>query len=208
LVHINFAGDNIVVNITKILLIMIFTIVIGGCSAKNPIETPGVTVMVQTPIQSAYPYPIEEPTVPVVTSSYPGPLGGSGIPEVVSTPMNYVTQLIVPTPLTGKAVVTGVLLIGGEGGKPYMATLYLASTVPPSTPDYPPLIAFSEQSDQLGIQDVDTGRFLFTNVAPGQYAIIIWTPFGGNPLVDQSGNSLLFTVKAGEVKDLGIIPIK
>ncbi len=192
----------------KFLLIMLFTFVMTGCGTKNPIETPGVTVMVQTPIQSAYPNPVEEPTVPVVTFSYPGPLGGSGIPEAVSTPEYYVTQLVVPTPVDGKAVVTGVLLVEGEAGKPYMATLYLASTIPPSTPDYPPLIAFSEQSDQLGIQDVDTGRFLFTDVAPGQYAIIIWTPFGGTPLVDESGNSILITVNSGEVKDLGIIPIK
>ena len=195
-------------NFKKILAIVIFTIVLTGCGTKNPIETPGVTVIVQTPIPSAYPYPAEEPTVPIVTFSYPGPLGGSGISETVPTPEYYVTNLVVPTPGNGKAVVTGQLLLGGEGGAPFMATLYLASTVPPSTPDYPPLIAFSEQSDQLGVQDVETGRFLFTDVVPGQYAIIIWTPFGGTPLVDESGSSILFTVNPGEVKDLGIIPIK
>jgi len=195
-------------NIKKTLLIMILSLVMTGCGVKNPIGTTGVTVIVQTPIQSAYPYPIDEPTVPVVNSSYPGPLGGSGIPETASTPEYFVTHLVVPTPSSGKAVVTGRLLIGGEVGQPFLATLYLASTVPPSTPNYPPLIAFSEQSDQLGIQDADTGRFLFTDVVPGQYAIIIWTPFGGNPLVDGSGNSILFMVNPGEVKDLGIIQIK
>ena len=63
-----------------------------GCGTKNPVETPGVTVIVQTPIPSAYPNPAEEPTVPVVTFAYPGPLGGSGISETVPTPEYYVTE--------------------------------------------------------------------------------------------------------------------
>ena len=192
----------------KLSLLLLLTVVLIGCGAKNTIETPGVTVIVQTPIQSTYPNPVEETSVPVIDSAYPGPLGGSGNPETASTPDYYVTNLVVPTPGNGKAIITGQLLLGGEDGKPYLATLYLASTVPPSTPDYPPLIAFSEQSDQLGVQDVETGRFLFTDVVPGQYAVVIWTPFGGNPLVDESGGSILFTVNPGEVKDLGIIPIK
>ena len=190
-----------------ILLVLICVFIISGCSVKNSTETPGVTVIVETPTQSGYPQPLD-PTPPIVISEYPGPLSGAGATGVVTTPTYYVTQLVVPTPSSGKGVVTGQLLVDGEGGTPYLATLYLASTVPASTPDYPPLIAFSEKTDQLAIQDVDNGRFLFTDVAPGQYAIIVWTPYGGNPLVDESGNSIIFPVNADEVKDLGVIPIK
>jgi len=55
---------------------------------------------------------------------------------------------------------------------------------------------------------VNTGRFLFTDVNPGQYAIIIWSPFGGNLLSDESGATILVTVNADEIKDLGVIPVK
>jgi hypothetical protein len=195
-------------NYKKILWVVIFALIITGCGTNNPSGTPGVTVIVKTPTQSAYPNPEIQSTVPIVDFVYPGPLGGNGSPEVVSTPVYYVTQLVVPTPSSGKAVITGQLLVGGEGGQPYMTTLYLASTLPPSTPGYPPLVAYSEESDPIAIQEVGTGRFLFVDVPPGQYALIVWTPIGGNPLVDSSGGTLLFTVNPDEVKDLGIIPIQ
>jgi hypothetical protein len=195
-----------VLKIKYLLLIVISVFVITACGSKNPTPTPGVTVVVQTPAEPAYPNPVQE-TVPIVSSEYPGPLGGNGVPEVIATPDYFVTQLTVPTPESGKATITGLLLVGGEGGDPYMATLYLASTLPASTPDYPPMIAFSEKKDQRAIQDVDTGQFLFTDVTPGVYAIIVWTPFGGNPLLDKSGGTLILTIKSDEIKDLGIIPI-
>jgi hypothetical protein len=195
-----------VLNLKQILVIVIIVLLLTGCSAKNPTETPGVTVVIQKPTQLAYPYPV--PTVVIVDSEYPGPNSGNGTSNAVSTPDYFVTQLTVPTPVSGKAVVTGQLLIGGEGGDPYMATLYLASTIPASTPEYPPLISFSEESDLRAVQDVDTGRFLFTDVTPGQYAIIVWTPLGGNPLLNEDGSTVMLTVSSGEVKDLGIIPIQ
>jgi hypothetical protein len=189
------------------LLVIVSALIITACGANNPTPTPGVTVVVQTPAEPAYPNPVQA-TVPVVNLEYPGPLGGNGIPEVIATPVYYVTDLSVPTPASGKATITGQLLVGGEGGDPYMATLYLATTIPASTPDYPPMIAFSEKKDQRATQDVDTGRFLFTDVTPGEYAIILWTPFGGNPLLDASGGTLMLTVKPDELRDLGIIPIE
>jgi hypothetical protein len=188
----------------KISVIIIWCIILTGCGGKDSTSTPSITVMVNNPTQPAYPYPSEN-TVPTVKSEYPAPVTGTG---VVETPSYQVTNLVIPTPSPENGVVTGQLLVGGEGGVPYISTLYLAETVPPSTPGYPPLIAFSEKSDQLGIQDVETGRFLFTNVPPGEYAIIVWNPFGGNPLTDEKGDSIIFTVNAGEVKDLGVIPIE
>jgi hypothetical protein len=196
----------------KIMMFFILGLILFGCTGKNttssPINTPANipsdTAIVDIPTQPAYPYPIEN-IVPTVESEYPGPVTGS---VEAGTTDYQVTNLVIPTPSSENGVVTGQLFVGGEGGAPYIGTLYLAKTLPPSTPGYPPLIAFSEKSDQLGIQDVETGKFLFTDVKPGQYAIIIWTPFGGNPLTDVKGDSLIFTVNAGEVTDLGVIPIQ
>jgi hypothetical protein len=196
-----------VVNFKQIILVLLCVLVLSACGKSNITGTPTISSITQTPTQIAYPNPIQT-MVPSVNSEYPGPLGGSGSPEGKGTPVNYVTQLVVPTPESGKAVITGKLLVGDENGKPYPASLYLASTLPPSTPDYPPIIAFSEQTDQLALQDVDTGVFLFNNIVPGQYAIILWTPYGGNPLVDKNNQTIMFTVNANELKDLGVIVLK
>jgi hypothetical protein len=192
----------------KIILFLFLEIVLFGCGINNTMETPGVTVIVKEPVASVYPQPDEQPVVEIKVEPYPGPLGGQVEPQAASIPGYYVTHLVVPTPSSGKAVVTGILLIGGEDKQPYLATLYLGPTIPPSTPDYPPMISFSEKSDPLAVQDVDTGRFLFSDVSPGQYGMILWSPFGGNPLVDENGDTILFSVNADEVKDLGIIPIQ
>ena len=197
-------------NIKYFLSLFIVSLIIAGCGTK---KTPTVNVVVQTPkspVESVYPYPYAfEPTPATqVDQAYPGPSTGQQVPEAAYTPEYHVTNLVIPTPGSGKGVVTGQLLIGGEADHPYLATLFLASTIPPSTPDYPPMISYSEEDDPIAVQDVNTGRFLFSDVAPGQYAIIIWSPLGGFPLEDKDGTSVLFTVNAGEVKDLGILPIK
>jgi hypothetical protein len=196
----------------KIMMIFILGLILFGCAGKNttssaintPANPPTDTATGDIPTQQAYPYPLEN-IVPTVDSEYPGPVTG---PVEAGTIDYQVTNLVIPTPSPENGVVTGQLLVGGEGGVPYIGTLYLAETLPPNKQGYPPIIAFSEQTDQLGSQDVETGKFLFTDVRPGQYAIIIWTPFGGNPLTDKKGDSLIFSVNAGEVTYLGVIPIQ
>jgi hypothetical protein len=197
-----------VLNIYKVLIISVLILGLVGCGTKSTAETPVVTKEVNAPAVSEYPQPQAVTPIPVIDDTYPGPLSAQTTPEQVNTGENFVTNLVIPTPNEGKAVITGQLLIGGEGGEPYIATLYLGPTVAPSTPTYPPMISFSEDTDLRAIQDVDTGRFVFTDVAPGQYAIILWTPYGGNPLVDENEATVMFSVSAGEVKDLGILPIK
>ncbi len=195
-----------------VLLLVIISFILVGCGAKTPSMAPantqGTTPVAQVPGETAYPQPVPQTPVATMNLSYPGPQDGQVVPTIVTTPQDYVSDLAIPTPSSGKAIVTGQLLVGGKGGEPYLTTLYLGPTLPPSTPDYPPMISFSEATDKRAVQEVDTGRFLFTDVEPGQYAIIIWTPYGGNPLVDVQDATILFTVNAGEVKDLGILPIK
>jgi len=119
------------------------------------------------------------------------------------------TTLIVPTPTNDAGVVVGQLLTPGAGGRPYIATLYLATFVyPQGNADALPLISFSEETSLQGVQDPDTGRFYFENVPPGKYAIIIWTPVVSMPLRDAESNTeITFEVEAGEITDLGVIAI-
>lgn len=153
---------------------------------------------------SPYPYPEIQPTVPIVEDTYPEPESQSVIVvESIPTP----TPIIIPTPSEGLSIVTGLLLIDGEESRPYISVLYLGSTLKSSDPSFPPMIALSESDDPQAMQDPLTGRFLFTDVKPGTYALVIWTPASSFPILDETGQHLLIEVQAGEVKDLGVIPI-
>lgn len=125
------------------------------------------------------------------------------------TPTPASSEFLIPTPTADTGVVTGQLLTPGPGGRPYIATLYLATFVyPQGNVDAPPLISFSEETSLQGVQDPATGRFYFANVPPGKYAIIIWTPVVSMPLRDaETSMEITFEVKAGEVTDLGVIAI-
>lgn len=57
--------------------------------------------------------------------------------------------------------------------------------------------------------DSESGDFIFTKVEPGEYSFIIKeVVFGGQLLVDESGNARIIYVKAGETTDMGIIEFK
>jgi hypothetical protein len=193
--------------IKNLLLIGIFSVLLLGCSKANTSETP-ITSNSYIPInQSSYPSPIEQPTVPPVNTAYPSPIDLGGAPTAASTQVYFVTGLVVPTPNSGKAVVTGKLLGSGNGTEPFITSIYLATVEPATTAGATPEVKYSEQTDPIATQDLTTGQFMLTNVTPGQYALVIWTQNGGIPLKDGSGNPIIFNVNYGEIKDLGDIHV-
>jgi hypothetical protein len=151
---------------------------------------------------------MEQTTIPGLNSVYPAPNESNEISNITPTQKNAITQLAIPTPNCGKAVITGQLLVEGEGGQPFITTLYLASTIQSSKPGDLPKVNFLEQSNPITIQEVGTGRFMFAEVAPSKFGLVVWTPVGGYPLKDSNGNTILIDVKPNESIDLGIIPIK
>ncbi len=178
-----------------------------SCSAPTPAETveAGASEVPEASptLFSVYPYPA--PVTPTLfdytkEEGYP-------IPE--STPFfeNLPDLLVIPTPGAETGVVVGQLLTPGPGGEPYYSTLYLARTIFADEEDMPPIIAFSEAEDPVSTQD-KTGRFLFTDVPPGEYALALWSPVSSTILQEPDTEEyLVFEVKAGEVTDLGIIAI-
>jgi hypothetical protein len=190
----------------KLFWMLLIAVLAAGCNGTVE-PTADSTVPAATPTGSSgnVSYPDVEPTVPIVDSAYPGP-GQPG--TVTEEPGPAPTPLAIPTPSNGLAVITGQLLIGGEGGQPFTGVLYLGSTLAASDPSFPPMVAFSEITDPRAVQEASTGHFMFADVKPGIYALVIWTPVGSTPIEDSTGQYLLVEVQAGDVKDLGIIPIK
>ncbi len=124
------------------------------------------------------------------------PTTGVGIPQSI------------PTPKKDLGVVVGKLLTPNVNGAPYLATIYLAQTLQANQTDFPPMLAFSEKSNPKATQD-STGQFIFSDVPPGTYALIIWTPISSTPILDpnNTNNYFLFRALAGKVTNLGLIVI-
>lgn len=193
--------------IQKIYLSILLIFLISSCSSPTPAETVAVSVSEipdesPTPF-SVYPYPAPATSTPFDYTKE------EGYPVPGTTPFfeNLPESLVIPTPEAETGVVVGQLLTPGPGGEPYYGTLYLARTISSDTEGMPPIIAFSESEDPVSIQD-KTGRFLFTAVLPGEYALALWSPVSSTILQKpDSEEYLVFAVRAGEVTDLGIIAI-
>jgi hypothetical protein len=127
------------------------------------------------------------------------------------------TPVLAQTPAAGAAAlatsagtggVRGRLIVEGTG-KPYLATLYLGRTISASQPGVPPIISYSESSDPQVTNDRATGDFEFKNVAAGTYAPLVWSP-SGSVVLHKPGSSdpILIEVKAGQIADIGTVPIR
>ncbi len=193
--------------IINLLLIGICVVFLLGCSTTSKNETPigsGINIPIN---QSGYPSPIEQPTIPNMNTGYPAPSDLGVAPTLAATQVYFVTGLIVPTPNNGMAVVTGKLLGSGIDAGPFITSIYLTNMGTAETPGSSPEVNYLPQSDPIATQDLDTGQFVFTNVSPGQYALVIWTQNGGIPLVDESGKAIIFDIISDELKDLGNIHV-
>jgi hypothetical protein len=132
-----------------------------------------------------------------------------GYPSPLVTPFfaDLPESLEIPEPSSDTGIIIGQLLTPGPGGQPYYATLYLAQTIEASEEGYPPIISFSEAENPVAQQD-KSGKFLFVDISPGEYALAIWSPISSTIVQDpDTGDYLVFEVKAGEITDLGVISI-
>jgi hypothetical protein len=193
--------------ITPSLLVLVAALLFAGCGQLDPVPvetapaTTAPTISADLPVDGGYP-----------AGATPTPFDysqeeGYPAPEASSPPEELPESLEIPEPAADSGVVTGQLLTPGPGGSPYIGSLYRASTISSDQEGFPPIVAFSDQTDPLGLQD-QTGRFLFSDVAPGTYALVIWTPVASTVIEEPGTNEyMLFEVEAGEVTDLGVIGI-
>lgn len=109
----------------------------------------------------------------------------------------------IPTPSTNKAVITGVLLEGTEELEPASsAILYLADIV--NSTDGRKAAASFDRASSPNTQTDAHGRFVFSEVDPGEYSLVLDRVYNSFLLHDPDGEGdLLFTAEAGEILDLG-----
>lgn len=108
-----------------------------------------------------------------------------------------------PAPALGKALVVGILMNENTDQPMAGVELYLGDHIG-ATSDTPmygldPSVAPRTTTDQ-------DGRFVFADVDPGSYVIIVWNPFNSYMLQDPAtGAELSVILEADEVFDVGVL---
>jgi len=182
-------------------VLLLAIIIMPSCTEKTHTSKPnsrGNYGQVDPMISTSYPSDKKNPE----TFYYPAPellpTGDSLHPE----------KLAIPTPSVVTGVINGRILIKGTN-EPYLNSLLLLGEI--SKPDkegYPPLIGYSLESNPRGTQSTN-GDFYFSNIMPGEYGIVLWSPMSTFLLSNfETGETILITVTAGEITDLGAVYIK
>jgi len=117
---------------------------------------------------------------------------------------NEMSDFLAFTPEPGKAVVSGKLL-DSSSKEPYEASLFLSKNLTAEYPGYPPVISFSYQTNPRAAQD-DEGNFIFKNIDPGSYVIVLYKSTGQDFLKEED-NELpkMYNLKANEIIELGVV---
>lgn len=188
------------------LLLIILILVISGCQAGGdpPQATQTAAVEIASPQPTAeeieelptpepYPYPAPPTYIAATPRTYPAPDNVTIIPP---------TPFTVPEPGDDTGVVTGVL-IDIETGEPLaFQSVYLGFKIY-LTPGPGYSYGLQEFSSPHTITTPD-GEFAIGNVPPGEYLLIVFTPFGISVVMQpNSDRELDVVVSAGEVVDLG-----
>ncbi len=111
-----------------------------------------------------------------------------------------------PTPRPGTGTVVGKLDWGAQENPPYNAQdLYLGRLIRASQLDVAQAVSFTYGVDpQTAIHNPD-GTFAFTDIPPGSYALVIWTPGFSFVIENPEGGLITVTVEADKTTDLGMI---
>jgi len=120
--------------------------------------------------------------------------------------MQSVSTLIpqqIPQPAPGTGVIVGMLKLEHTNQPMVGIELYLAQHIG-ATQDTP-IYKLDPNSAPHAITGYD-GRFVFKDIPPGRYAIVVWNPFNSflvrNPA---TGSELVIEVGPDQVYDVGIL---
>lgn len=149
-------------------------------------------------------YPIETPRDKYLPTDY-----GYPAPDVTPYVLVFPDHIIIPTLTNDTGIILGRMVTKNGSNNPYLATaIYLGEVIEPDNPMYPPLISLDDEVNPMATQD-KAGNFIFENIKPGNYGLIIWSPFSQTLIEDPNrvGFPLLIEVKEGELVDIGTVII-
>ncbi|MDX1664300.1 MAG: hypothetical protein R3272_10925 [Candidatus Promineifilaceae bacterium] len=202
--------------IKKIVVSILVLLLLIGCRPEPAPDETGPTIAVQTvtPDAQAVPdaeevaeeeedgvegYPAPEITQP---QGYPADAGGLPTPEgLLPSPPDPERE---PLQAEGEqATIGGVLVreVGDDGYLPLVPRALILAELLTSEAGTARYLRQNESSPRAEL--FDTGVFLFRNVSPGTYGLIVDLGFAQYIVEDENGEALTFTVGPGEALDLG-----
>ncbi|MCB0017390.1 MAG: hypothetical protein KDE09_06320 [Anaerolineales bacterium] len=175
-------------------------LLVAGCGSSQD-EPATIEVIINTPGPitpaadgSGYPAPAQN-----AVASYPG----SQNSQLSETPPDI--DVDIPSPGADFGSVGGIMVreISGEGFIPLTPIEVALAEVKFLDTGEPGYLAHSDESLKADLPG--TGIFIFNNVPPGQYGLVIDMGFTQLLALDENGETLLFDVEAGQILDLGHI---
>ena len=112
-----------------------------------------------------------------------------------------------PSPRPNTGVVIGKLDSSQTGFHYTAQDIYLGRLVPASQPNVEPAVAFTYGEDPGTTMRNPDGTFAFTDIVPGNYALMIWTPGGSFVIETPKGGMIKVVVEKDKTTDLGSVPL-
>lgn len=147
----------------------------------------------------------QETTPPDTSEAYPSQLEATSPYPEAPTPMAPLSGTIeeVPEPSSDSVgTVTGVIVIEEDGGTPAQETiLYLGRIIMLDT-GQPGMSALDKQTAPLTQTNL-AGQFIFSDIEPGNYTLILDRITDSFVLNQPGGGDLIIPVEGGQITDLG-----
>lgn len=181
--------------------ITVFTLLFIVSCGSSQDAPPTIAVIVNTPgptspavDESGYPAPTQNNDPGYPSPSIPGL--SESLPDV---------EVDIPNPGADFGAVGGIMVreITGEGFIPLTPVEVSLAEVKLLDTGEPGYLAHNDDSQRADLPG--TGIFIFNNVPPGQYGLVIDMGFSQLLALDENGETLLFDVEAGQILDLGHI---
>lgn len=187
-----------------------------GCNAQ---PTPNVPIATSIPPAATLDLPTMTPKELPTSSALSSPIG-AGRATTSSPPV--ATRILGPAAVAsgtakppirgwGKIIGRAVQPPGRVGHPSFIVSgeLYLGQYVPASDPKLPPAIAVSPVDAPHAQVDQTTGDFVFTDVAPGKYALVM-IGFSESFVFEKpnGGGGLEVVVEADKITNLGNVTLK
>jgi hypothetical protein len=203
-----------------ILAISIFLAACGGGSDDSAQPTTPPPTNTPAPVATATPVPptptvLEQPESPLADPAAPeSPLG---VPQPES-PLGVAPAMVdgagcaldLPAPSDGTGIVCGGVISDSLATKYLLAgdfylapVIYTKATLEDGKEIDVPFVSLNVGTDKIADIKTESGGFVFLDVPPGEYSVVIYTPIQSFLFHDGTGqNTLMFTVEAGEVEKL------
>ena len=185
----------------KIATFLLITTLLVSCVPKSQIEQSAYIGSPDLTIQASSTYPVDS----FVTSiESPYPIGGNPDSQDQIPNATEIEDSSYDIPVVNKdfASVYGVVKSTTNTTITLDEVQIYIATIVPVEPDGGFVYSIQQKTSPHAITN-QKGQFAIDEITPGKYVMILVTPIGQNTITNESGETIFFNVKAGDVINFG-----